>query len=80
MGAQISKPTRRELLEALRDRYRIASKPNKSKILDESIDITRCHREYAIRLLTGERRAVPEATRPSRTIYSKAVRQALVVL
>ncbi len=80
MGTKISKPTRRELLEALRERYRIASKPDKSKILDEFIDITRCHRKHAIRLLTGDGPVMPEATRPGRTIYSEAVRQALVVL
>jgi transposase InsO family protein len=80
MGTKISKPTRRELLEALRERYRIASKPDKSKILDEFIDITRCHRKHAIRLLTGDGPVMPEGTRPGRTIYSEAVRQALVVL
>ena len=44
MGTTICKPTRRELLEALRERYRIASKPDKAKILEEFIDITCCHR------------------------------------
>ena len=80
MGTKISKPTRRELLEMLRERYRITSKPDKSKILDEFIDITKCHRKHAIRLLTGEGPFMPKATRPGRTIYSEAVRQALVVL
>src|SRR4051812_3718501 len=80
MGAKISKPTGRELLEALRQRYRIASKPDKCKILDEFIDITRCHRNHPIRLLTGDGPVMPGATRPGRTIDSEAVRQALVVL
>jgi len=80
MGTKISKPTRRELLEALRERYRIASKDEKSKILDEFIDITRCHRKYAIRLLTGAGPVMPDATRLGRRIYSVAVCDALVVL
>jgi hypothetical protein len=55
MGIKISKPTWRELLEALRERYRITSKPDKSKMLDEYIDITSCHRKHAIWL--GRREA-----------------------
>jgi hypothetical protein len=79
MGTKLSKPTRRELLDALRERYRNASKVNKTKILDEFIDIAGCHRKHAIRLLTG---VEPVASKPrlGRTIYSEAVRQALVVL
>jgi Integrase core domain len=80
MGTKISKPTRRELIEALRERYRVASKPDKSKILDEFIDITRCHCKHAIRLLSGDGPVFPDATRPGRTIDSEAVHQALVVL
>jgi transposase InsO family protein len=80
MGTKISKPTRRELLGALLERYQIASKPDKSKILNEFIDLTRCHRKHAIRLLTGDGPVMSEAIRPGRTIYSAAVRQALVVL
>jgi hypothetical protein len=80
MGTKISKPTRRELLEALRERYRIASKPDKSNIINEFISITICNCRSAIRLLTGDGPVMSEATRPGRTIYSEAVRQALVVL
>ena len=80
MGTKISKQTRRELLEALRERYRNASKIDKTKILDEFIDIAGCHRKHAIRLLTGVDPVMPEAPRLGRTIYSEAVREALVVL
>ena len=80
MGTKISKQTRRELLEALRERYRNASKIDKTKILDEFIDIAGCHRKHAIRLLTGVDPVMPEAPRLGRRIYSEAVRQALVVL
>jgi hypothetical protein len=80
MGTKLSKQTRLELLEALRERYRNASKIDKTKILDEFIDIAGCHRKHAIRLLTGVDPVRPEAPRLGRTIYSEAVRQALVVL
>jgi hypothetical protein len=43
MGTKLSNQTRRELLEALRERYRNASKIDKTKILDEFIDITGFH-------------------------------------
>ena len=80
MGTKLSKLTRRELLEALRERYRNASKIEKTKILDEFIDIAGCHRKHAIRLLTGVDPVTPDAPRLGRTIYSEAVRDALVVL
>jgi hypothetical protein len=80
MGTRISKQTRRELLEALRERYANASKIEKTKILDEFIDIAGCHRKHAIRLLTGVDPVTPDAPRLGRTIYSEAVREALVVL
>jgi hypothetical protein len=80
MGTKLSKQTRRELLEALRERYRNASKIDKTKILDEFIDIAGCHRKHAIRLLTGVDPVMPKAPRIGRTIYSEAVRQPLVVL
>ena len=44
MGTGITKQTRRELLDALRERYVNASKIEKTKILDEFIDIVGCHR------------------------------------
>jgi len=52
MGIKLSKQTGRELLEALRERYRNASKIDKTKILDEFIVVVGCHRKHAIRLLT----------------------------
>jgi hypothetical protein len=80
MGTKLSKQTRCELLKALRERYRNASKIDKTKILDEFIDIAGCHRKHAIRLLTGVDPVASKEPRLGRTIYSEAVRQALVVL
>jgi transposase InsO family protein len=78
MGTKLGKQTRRELLEALRERYPIASKIDKTKILDEFIDIAGCHRKHAIRLLLGVSPVMPDAPRLGRTIYSEAVRESLV--
>jgi hypothetical protein len=80
MGTKLSKQTRRELLEALRERYRNASKIDKIKILDEFIKINDCHRKHAIRLLTATGPVRSDASRLGPTIDSEAVRGALVVL
>jgi hypothetical protein len=80
MGTKLSKQTRRELLEALRERYSNASKFEKPRILDEFIDIAGCHRKHAIHLLMGVGPVIHDARRLGRTIYAEAVREALVVL
>src|SRR4051795_11257673 len=80
MGTKFSKQTRRELLEALRERYRNASKIDKSKILDEFIGITGRHRKYAIRLLKGLDPVMSDQPKLGRTIYSEAIREALIIL
>jgi len=80
MSTKISKQTRREILEALRERYMNASKVEKTKILDEFVDITDCHRKYAVYLLSGPDSLASEAPKLGRRIYSEAVREALIVL
>ncbi len=52
MHTKISKQTKRELLEALHERYRNSAKIDKAKILDEFVALAGCHRKHAIRLLT----------------------------
>jgi len=42
---------KRELLEAIRTRYRQGSKAEKTRVLDEFVHNTGYHRKYAIRLL-----------------------------
>ena len=46
--------TRKELVEALRARYREAAARDKVKILDEFSALTGYHRKHAIRLLRDE--------------------------
>ena len=51
MDRKISKEAKKELIEALRQRYSQASKPKKTKILDEFVAVAECHRKHAVRLL-----------------------------
>jgi hypothetical protein len=76
MGIQ----SRRELLAALRPRYRRASKAEKGVILDEFVAATGYHRKYAIHLLWHG--PPPPASRPRRghTPYGPAVVRALTQL
>ena len=53
MRSEISKQTKHELLEVLRQRYQQAPKLEKTTILDEFVAIASCHRKHAIRLLAG---------------------------
>jgi hypothetical protein len=80
MLGKISKQTKHEVLEALRERYQVASKFEKARILDEFVALADCHRKHAIRLLAGVDPAVHEPSTSSRRIYSEAVREALIVL
>jgi hypothetical protein len=79
-GRQLSLATKRELIKAIADRYRIASRVEKKRILDEFIEVTGFHRKHAIRALgkSGESRVeqAPERAR----IYDEAVLQALRIL
>jgi len=80
MRAEISKQTRQEVLEALRQRYQQASKIEKTRILDEFVALADCHRKHAIRLLAERVPAVDEPPTSARRIYPEAVREALIVL
>jgi len=77
--SKISKDTRREIIGALRTRYSPASRREKSRILDEFVALSGCHRKYAIRLLAKTDRRLAQV-RSVRRIYDEAVRQALVLL
>src|SRR6476619_3577776 len=77
---KISKQTRSELLELLRQRYQRAPKSDKGKILDEFVAVAGCHRKHAIRLLTADGPLTPATPVPARRTYDEAVREALIVL
>ena len=46
--------TRKELVEALRERYRSAAFGERIKIIDEFVTVTDYHRKHAIRVLREE--------------------------
>ena len=71
--------TRKELIEALRLRYRSAAFGDRIKILDEFVALTGYHRKHAIRVLREEV-ATAKAARTHNRLYDEAVRQALTVL
>ena len=51
MVGDISTATRTEVLGSIRNRYAEASKRDKSKMLDEFVALTGCHRKHAVRLM-----------------------------
>ena len=57
MKQKMSKQSRRELLDALRPKYRSASPAEKQELLNVFIESTGFHRKYAIAQLNGENRA-----------------------
>ena len=71
--------TRKELVEALRQRYRRAVFGERIKILDEFVAVTGYHRKHAIRLLCEEV-ATAKAAHTRNRLCDEAVRQALTVL
>ena len=70
---------RNELIDAVAERYRGASKSERSTILDEFAELTHFHRKHAIRVL----RRAPRERRPPvprNRVYDEAVRATLIVL
>jgi hypothetical protein len=78
--AKISADARRELVQAIGERYRSGSRAEKLLILDEFVAVTGYHRKHSIRLLRVQPPAVGSARRPRLRVYDDAVREALVVL
>ena len=80
MVGDISSATRTEVLGAIRNRYREASKKDKGRMLDEFVAIAGCHRKHAVRLLCQSEDAAVRTVPKGRRIYDEAVRQALIVV
>ena len=84
MDKKISSQARKELLEAMRRRYRESSKMDKTRILDEFVALTDYHRKHGIRLLNQpcdiEDKVVQDGRICSRRVYDEAVKEALTVI
>ena len=81
MRRKLSLVTRKELVEAVRQRYQDATLATKTNILNEFVEVTGYHRKHAVRLLgpSGGRKR-DEESRSGRRIYDDAVQQILIVL
>jgi len=81
MNASMTAPARRELVEALRQRYAAATREEKVSILSEFTSVSGLHRKSAIRVLNAEAEPEPPLKRAGRPrLYDQAVQQALVTL
>lgn len=78
--ARISAKTRDEIVQAVRERYRAATKAEKGRVLDEFVQLTGFHRKHAIRVLTAEVSVPTRAVYPRPRLYEEGARQAIVVL
>ena len=78
--SELSKNARSEIIDALRQRYRGASKSEKRKMLDEFADVSGYHRKHLIRLMSQARSDSPPPHRLGARVYDAAVRDALVIL
>ena len=75
----VSKQARKELVDALHERYGQGSKSERGKILNEFTKVSGCHRKHAIRLLGKQaKRAV--AVVSGKRVYDEAVKEALIVI
>ena len=74
----MSPQARREMLKAVRPRYRKASRQEKTRILDEFVAVTGYHRKYAIQLLNHGAPKIKSKKRKRRRIYTPDVVAALI--
>jgi len=82
MPKPMSLPSRRELLCSIRQRYLVASRKDKQRILDEFIAASGYHRKYAISLLrlSGQGKTSARNKRRRQRTYSDEVKQALTII
>ena len=80
MGKRISRQARMELVAAIGERYRIASRTQRQRILDEFVAVTGYHRKHAVRVLNTSPKREAGCRVVAPRIYDEAVQEALVVL
>ncbi|WP_439896797.1 Tn3 family transposase [Burkholderia ubonensis] len=79
MARRLSMTTRRELTEAVGERYRRSNRNERRQILDEFLKLTGYHRKHAIRVLCNEVRVRKAKPGPKR-LYDDEVRAVLITL
>ena len=80
MVGEISGVTKTEVLRAIRNRYREASRKDKGRMLDEFVALVGCHRKHAVRLLRQDDKLTARSVPKGQRIYDEAVREALTVV
>jgi hypothetical protein len=78
MNTLMTAPARRELIEALRQRYAAATRDEKTRILSEFTAVSGLHRKSAIRVLNAEIAVTRQKPRGRPRLYDQAVQQALI--
>ena len=77
MERWLSMEARRELTEAVRERYRAAGRTEKKRILDEFAELAGYHRRHAVRVLKGGPKTTTSSHGSERRVYDEAVVMAL---
>lgn len=80
MVKSISKNTRNELVEAIRQRYLKEKKSEKTKILDEFIALSGYHPKHAARLLRRNNLLDEPKKLNGQQIFDLAVKETLIIL
>ena len=71
---------RREITVAVAERYRVALRADKGRILDELCAVTGWHRKHAVRALAGPPAIEPDEPRRREPTYGAIIKDALVAL
>jgi hypothetical protein len=80
MAGNISMGARREVLSAVAERYRLAGRGEKGRILDELTAVTGWHRKHAVRALRRHGTAGTEERRSRKRKYDATIQDAVTAL